>query len=177
MFTSMRRILIALFALFGALSISAIEHNFNDMLLASEIAFSNSNKTGTTDLTTYNCSGSAVFGQDLINPSESKKISINMPNSTSVMTTSVAIEYLTGFMLQCYPTSIISNIQVYVSETGDFGDPVPAANITRASTGTIDVKLPKGTYYIKLTNTTSTAVSIYQINYYQMPCNCFPVTE
>lgn len=173
----MRRILITLFAFFGALSISAIEHNFNDMLLATEIAFSNSNKTGTTDLTTYNCSGSAVFGQDLINPAGYKKISINMPNSTSVMTTSVAIEYLTGFMLQCYPTSTISNIQVYVSETGVFGDPVPSANITRASTGTIDVKLPKGTYYIKLTNTTSTAVSIYQINYYQMPCNCFPVTE
>lgn len=175
----MRRILIALFALFGALSISAIEHNFNDMFYDGTLEISNPYRVGVTALTTYNCSGDANtrFWMDLINPSESKKISINMPNSTSVMTTSVAIEYLTGFMLQCYPTSTISNIQVYVSETGDFGDPVPAANITRASTGTIDVKLPKGTYYIKLTNTTSTAVSIFQINYYQMPCNCFPVTE
>lgn len=175
----MRRILIALFTLFGALSISAIEHNFNDMFYDGTLEISNPYRVGVTALTTYNCSGDANtrFWMDLINPSESKKISINMPNSTSVMTTSVAIEYLTGFMLQCYPTSTISNIQVYVSETGVFGDPVPAANITRESTGTIDVKLPKGTYYIKLTNTTSTAVSIYQINYYQMPCNCFPVTE
>ena len=175
----MRRILIALFALFGALSISAIEHNFNDMFYDGTLEISNPYRVGVTALTTYNCSGDANtrFWMDLINPSESKKISINMPNSTSVMTTSVAIEYLTGFMLQCYPTSTISNIQVYVSETGIFGDPVPAANITRTSIGTIDVKLPKGTYYIKLTNTTSTAVSIFQINYYQMPCNCFPVTE
>ena len=175
----MRRILIALFALFGALSISAIEHNFNDMFYDGTLEISNPYRVGVTALTTYNCSGDANtrFWMDLINPSESKKIALNMPNSTSVMTTSVAIEYLTGFMLQCYPTSTISNIQVYVSETGVFGDPVPAANITRESSGTIDVKLPKGTYYIKLTNTTSTAVSIYQINYYQMPCNCFPVTE
>lgn len=176
----MRRILITLFAFFGALSISAIEHNFNDMFYDGTLEISNPYRVGVTALTTYNCSGDANtrFWMDLINPSESKKISINMPNSTSVMTTSVAIEYLTGFMLQCYHTTELSNIKVYVSNDGVFGDPLSGENITYdSSNGTIDVKLPKGTYYIKLTNTTSTAVSIYQINYYQMPCNCFPVTE
>lgn len=156
---------------------TAIEHNFHTMLNGGTLSCPNPYKIGTisgSPDTIYTCTGSAVFGADLVNPSGYQVIAINLPNSSSVVTLSPSIENLTIIRLMHYPLTTRTNIKVYVSPTTTFGDPL-SGDAIRYDNGVIEATIPKGNYYIKIANTSSTAVSIYQIDYFTSSCNCFVV--
>lgn len=151
-----------------------ITHEF-----ASGFTFSNSNKTATKDGFSYSCgSSTAVFGQDLINPAGKKVIALNMPDGSSGATTSTAIENLTRVMISHYPASRCENLKVYISTDGSsWGSALSGDAIEYGNSGTIYAFLPKGNYYLKFANTTSTAVSIIQVEYTTEPCVCLKVVS
>ena len=141
--------------------------------------FSNSNKTATKDGFSYSCgSSTAVFGLDLINPAGTKVIALNMPDGSSEATTSTAIENLTRVMISHYPASRCENLKVYTSTDGSsWGSALSGDAIEYGNGGTIFVTVPKGNYYLKFANTTSTAVSIIQVEYTTEPCVCLKVVS
>ena len=153
-----------------------ITHDFNAMN-GTTLQLTNSNLTGTTDLLTYTCSGSAIFTLDHMNPIGKKKICIYMPNSSSVFTTT-AVEGLMQIHLSPYPPSKCENIKVYVSTDGtNWGDAISGDAIEYQNNGGIWANVPRGTYYIKVTNTTSDQVSIISIAYNISPCYCLQVVS
>lgn len=148
-----------------------ITHEF-----ASGFTFTNSNKTATKDGFAYSCgSSTASFWLDLIYGSV---IALNMPDGSSSATTSTAIENLTRVMISHYPASKCENLKVYISTDGSsWGSALSGDAIEYGNSGTIFVTVPKGNYYLKFANTTSTAVSIIQVEYTTEPCVCLKVVS
>ncbi len=147
-----------------------VTHDFNsDAADLTKLRFSNSNLTGTTPLLTYTCTGGAVFGLDLINPSASKKIAINLPSSGSTVTTTAA-DSLVVIDIYHFPTSKCKNIKIQLSrDSVHWTDYMDADYMD----GEIWLRTIPGKYHIRITNTTSTKVSIREIRYSFDGCDCF----
>ena len=146
-------------------------HNFQSVSTdPAELKFSNSNQTGTTPLLTYTCTGGAVFGPDLINPSGSKVIAINLASSGNTVTTT-AVDSLAVMDICHYPSSSkCENIKVQLSrDSVHWTGPMEA----EYSKGRIWLRFIPGKYFVRFTNTSSTKVSIYQIEYSFDGCDCF----
>lgn len=146
-----------------------ITHNFQAKTTAKEIAFSNSYKTGTIGDTVYTCSGGATFGADEFYKSV---IAINLPSSSSEVVVSPAIEGLTQVRISHYPNTECPNLKVYISTDGtSWGDPLPA-DAMGYGLGTTFADVPKGNYYLKFANSSSTQLSIIEIRYTTDPSSC-----
>lgn len=132
--------------------------------------FSNSYRTATTSLLTYTCASESAFGIDPVY----KEICAILNTSTDTLTTT-QVKELTGFQIAHIPVAKCEKVEVYVSKTGVFDGVLPLSgdNITYNSTGTIDVTIPRGNYYIKIVNTDRNRFSIRGIDYYLDHCNCF----
>ena len=149
-------------------------HNFASMP-ASDLVFTNSNKTATTPLTVYTCSGpNAVFGLDHAYNSQT---SIRLPKYGSTVTTS-CINELSEFTITYEPIAESRlNLKVQVSKDSvNWGYPLSTSDSIAYSTGSITVTLPRNNYYVRIKNTNSSDVSIRIITYYQDHCNCFIYT-
>ncbi len=163
------------FMLCCAMPLSAEEttHNFKDMITASTLTLTNSNKTGATDLFTYCCSGTAVFGLDLVNSTSYKVAALNMSTATSVVVSDKAIEGLTNIRISHLPTNATrTNLHIWISTDGAAWTDVSASAVYNK--GQIDISLDRGDYYIKLTSTSSSSLSINEMKYTWETCNCFP---
>ena len=148
----------------------SVTHNFNsDAADPAKLKFSNSNMTGTTPLLTYTCTGGAAFGKDLINPSASKEIAINLAFSGSTVTTTAA-DSIAVIDIYHFPTSKCKNIKIQLSRDSvhwtDYMD-------AEYGNGEIWLRTIPGKYHIRITNTTSTKVSIREIRYSFGGCDCF----
>lgn len=146
-------------------------HNFqSDSADPAKLKFSNTNHTGTTPLLTYTCTGGALFGPDLINPSATKKIAINLASSGNTVTTT-AVDSLAVMDICHYPSSSkCENIKVQLSrDSVHWTGPMEA----EYSKGHIWLRFIPGKYFVRFTNTSSTKVSIYQIEYAFDGCDCF----
>lgn len=149
-----------------------ITHNFHAKTTAKEIAFSNSNKQATmNDGFVYSCgTSSAVFGAELIY--SSLTIAINLPNSSSEVVVSPAIEGLTQVRISHYPDAECPNLKIYISTDGtSWGDPLPA-DAMGYGLGTTFADVPKGNYYLKIANSSSEQLSIIEIRYTTDPSSC-----
>ena len=179
----MKRTLIAmvLFTLSSAICRAegepTITHNFASMSSASTLAWPVNYKTGVTDDVTYSCTGtSSTFGVDHVNGTT---ISITMSKADDVITLSPALEGLTKFEIYFYPTNAKrTNIEVYVSTDGvNWGDAVSGDNRSD-SNGLIRIKdLPRNDYRVQIRNKTATAISIFEMRYYQSSCRCLRVVS
>lgn len=147
-----------------------VTHDFNlDAAYPTKLRFSNSNYTGTTPLLTYTCTGGAIFGMDLINPSASKEIAINLPSSGSMVTTTAA-DSIAVIDIYHFPTSKCKNIKIQLSrDSVHWTDYMDADYMD----GEIWLRTIPGKYHIRITNTTSTKVSIREIRYSFDGCDCF----
>ena len=146
----------------------SVTHNFHsDSADPAKLRFSNSNLTGITPLLTYTCTGGAVFGPDL---SGNKKVAINFASSGNTVTTT-AVDSLAVIDIFHYPeTSKCENIKVQLSrDSVHWTGPMEA----EYSKGRIWLRFIPGKYFVRFTNTSSTKVSIYQIEYSFDGCDCF----
>ena len=149
----------------------SVTHNFHsDSADPAKLKFSNSYLTGITPLLTYTCTGGATFGLDLINPSATKKIAINLASSGSTVTTTAA-DSIAVLDIFHFPTnSKCENIKIQLSRDSvhwtDYMD-------AEYSNGEIWLRTIPGKYHIRITNTTSTKVSIREIRYSFDGCDCF----
>ena len=146
----------------------SVTHNFHsDSADPAKLKFSNFNHTGTTPLLTYTCTGGAVFGPDL---SGNKKVAINLASSGNTVTTT-AVDSLAVVDIFHFPeTSKCENIKVQLSrDSVHWTGPMEA----EYSKGRIWLRFIPGKYFVRITNTSSTKVSIYQIEYSFDGCDCF----
>lgn len=148
----------------------SVTHDFNsDAAYPAKLKFSNSNLTGTTPLLTYTCSGGATFGKDLINSNDYKVIAINLASSGSTVTTTAA-DSIAVIDIYHFPASKCENIKIQLSRDSvhwtDYMDP-------EYRNGQIWLRTIPGKYHIRITNTTSTKVSIHEIRYSFGGCDCF----
>lgn len=144
-----------------------ITHNFHEMSGLSQLTFSSANKVGETDLVTYTCSGTgATFGVT------NSKICIQLPQNGSQVVTSPAIEGLTNFRIYHYPSSVCSNINVYISTNGSTWGAALSGAAIEYGYGVIYVTVPKGNYYVKIANSTATSVSVFQVIYTTEESSC-----
>ena len=156
-------LLLALSVAVSSVEAGSVTHEFN----TGGITFSNNNKTGTTDLLTYQCNGSAVFEATKIN--NQSTICLKMTNSSSEVVSDRPIPNLSGLQVYYYPRSQHTNIQVYLSKDGvHWGDPLSGTYMT---TG-IDLTFPQSDYYIRLTSTGTPTVWIEGIKYTWGDCDC-----
>ena len=158
---------LVLSAAYNSVEAGSATHEFQTMA-GSTLILSNSNKTGTTGLFTYQCSGSAVFGLKNINGLNT--ICLYMPNSTSEVVSDRPIRNLASLQIGYFPNDYAhTNIKVYVSKDGaDWGEPLSGSY---SKTG-ITLSFPQSDWYIRLTNTSSTAVWIQDITYQWGDCDC-----
>lgn len=149
-----------------------VPHVFHTMDKKTDLIFSNDNKTAETSLLTYTCDSKSAFGVDHVYKME---ICAVLNTSTGTLTTT-QVKELTGFQIAHWPAVKCEKVEVYVSKTGVFDGVLPLSgdNITYNPTGTIDVSIPRGNYYIKIVNTDgSNKFSIRSMHYYLDHCNCF----
>lgn len=146
------------------------EHDFQSMVSKSEIVVTNSYHTATTDLLTYQCSGSnSSFAKDhLYKTLWSFKL---LDNGSTVTTTK--INELAEFQLAHYPPTTYTNLKVYVSKDSITWSPALTGDSISYSAGTVAVTIPRNNYYVRFRNVASTDVSILSIIWYQDHCNCF----
>ena len=159
-------------ALCRAEKVAGAVHEFNDMFSVT-LTTSDGDKVGTTDFVTYTCTGTnAKFGN------RSGVIAIDLPAAGSTVTTTL-IDDFCGFQLVHDPHGkSCENLKVYVSTDGeDFGEPLSGTAVSY-SKGMVYVNIPPGDYYVRLANSSSTAVSIQKITFYQNHCpKCFEYKE
>lgn len=156
---------------------SPVEHEFQTMSKdAAQLSCSNENKVGVTPLATYTCTGTnAEFWKDLINASSYKVISINLPDANNFVTTS-AIEDLAGIQILHYPNTggnvPCTNITLQLSrDSVHWTDAIVQDGMYTNSY--INANFVPGRYFVRLTNTNGTDVSIYKIIYrFDSGCNC-----
>lgn len=145
-----------------------VAHSFHSMSQPTEIEFTNSNKTATTELTTYTCTGGAEFGV------VSGTIYAILSKSGGTVTTT-QIKELSEFRID-HPRedSKFENLKVYLAKNGGaFGSALSGDSINYQK-GHIVVTIPRGNYAVKLTNTDGTnPVRVSGITYYMDHCNCF----
>ncbi len=154
---------------------AVITHNFDDKFKARpmELSFYAENTKATTnDGYTYTCSGNAEFGID------GGYLYLLMPKSGDDFILSPAITDLAEILLYYSPFTSPPypnyHIQVYISSDGSsWGDPLPAARLTKADIKSVKVLIPKGTHYVRIRHTDNTAIKIQQITYTTSDCNCF----
>ena len=170
-------LIISLFTLSSAVCRAEGEpliHNFPDMSGKGTLTWPVNYKTGVTADVTYTCTGTAAtFGVDQVYKTY---VALNMSKSNDTITLSPALEGLTKFEIYFYQDATRKTIEVYVSNDGvDWGEAITGDNRVDDS-GMIRIKdLPRNNYYIQLRNKTNTAVSIYELRYYQSSCRCLRV--
>lgn len=164
--THIRYILICLFSLSPIISgaeTRTITHDFDKMYYEDKtLNVTNFNKTGTTDLVTYTCTGSkAEIFLDLFNPDGRKKIAINLEEYGNYVTTT-AVTNLQRVEISCNSQKEKSFIKVLISTDGiNWRDP---DNIDYSSM--ITATFAAGDYYVKILNNASrNKVSILEIDY------------
>ena len=147
-------------------------HNFQSMTSASEIAYSNSNKTGTTDLVTYTCSGgSAVFSADL--SKSGGNIAIFMEGSGAQVVTSPVIDELDSIRFTYLPASSLT-IKVAISTDGSSWTDIEVLNPVN---GVKHVIPPvKGPYMVRIKRY-DTNFYITEIEYITKSCHCLRVVN
>lgn len=146
----------------------SVTHNFHsDSAYPTKLRFSNSNLTGITPLLTYTCTGGAIFGMDAVG--KSNTICMNLGASGSTVTTTAA-DSLAVIDIVHFPASECKNIKIQLSR-----DSVHWTNYMDADyrNGQIWLRTIPGKYHIRITNTTSTKVSIREIRYLFDGCDCF----
>lgn len=145
-----------------------VTHNFHsDSADPAKLEFSNSYHTGTTPLLTYTCTGGAVFGLDAV--SKSNTICMNLGARGNTVTTTAADSIAVIDILH-FPASKCENIKIQLSRDSvhwtDYMD-------AEYKNGEIWLRTIPGKYHIRITNTTSTKVSIREIRYSFDGCDCF----
>jgi len=159
-------------ALCRAEKVAGAVHEFKDMFTDGTLEASDDYTIGTTDFVTYTCTGTnAKFGNRL------GVIGIDLPAAGSTVTTT-QIDDFCGLILNHLPVAKCTNIKVYVSADGvDFGEPISGSSI-EYKTGEVEVNIPPGDYYVRVKNSSSTAVSIRKITFWQNHCpKCFDYKE
>lgn len=156
-------LLLALSVAVSSVEAGSATHDFNTMA-GSTLIFSNNYQTGTTDLLTYQCNGSAVFA------ATNSTICLKMTNSSSEMVSDRPIPNLSSLKVLYYSASYpYTNIQVYLSKDGvSWGDPLSGSY----SKNGIDLTFPQSDYYVRLTNTTASTVWIQGFKYTWGDCDC-----
>ena len=166
--------------LFGLLILSSafcraesdpVVHNFGEMGGAKTIQYANANKVGKTDLTTYTCTGTgATFDRTLANGHYYVDLKLAKTND---MVTTTAITDLSGIeLLQHTPyAQLIDNLEIRLSyDSIRWTEPIEASG----SSGHMWSNFLPGKYYVRIKNTTGTAMNIWQITWrFGDPCNCF----
>ena len=160
-------------ALCRAEKVAGAVHEFKDMFKDGTLTASDDYTIGTTDFVTYTCTGTnAKFG------ALSKVIAIDLPTAGSTVTTT-QIDDFCGFQLFHNPyDKSCENLKVYVSTDGEnFGEPLSGSSIEYKK-GEVEVNIPPGDYYVRVKNSSSTAVSIRKITFWQNHCpKCFDYKE
>lgn len=146
----------------------SVTHNFHsDSVDPAKLTFANSYHTGITPLLTYTCTGGAVFGLDAV--SKSNTICMNLGGCGNTVTTTAA-DSIAVIDIYHFPVSKCENIKIQLSRDSvhwtDYMDP-------EYGNGEIWLRTIPGKYHIRITNTTSTKVSIREIRYSFGGCDCF----
>jgi len=147
----------------------SVTHNFHsDSADPAKLEFSNSYHTGTTPLLTYTCTGGAVFGLDAVG--KSKTICMNLGARGDTVTTTAADSIAVIDIYHFPANSKCENIKIQLSRDSvhwtDYMD-------AEYKDGEIWLRTIPGKYHIRITNTTSTKVSIREIRYSFDGCDCF----
>lgn len=175
-------VLLALTSLAQA-EMTSFTHDFHALYTASpkKLTITNTNHTGTTNSTThdlvYSCAGTAVFTYETVNPEGSQKMSISMPSTTAIASTTTAIENLKQVEIVRLPVGNTKNIQIQVSEYADFRTIITNDTTIYYTSGVVEARFPKGTYYVRLVKTNNTNLFVTSIIYYQEPCHCLRVVS
>jgi hypothetical protein len=147
----------------------SVTHNFHsDSADPAKLEFSNSYHTGTTPLLTYTCTGGAVFGLDAV--SKSNTICMNLGASGNTVTTTAADSIAVIDIYHFPATSKCENIKIQLSRDSVHWTDYMDADYMN---GQIWLRTIPGKYHIRITNTTSTKVSIREIRYSFDGCDCF----
>lgn len=164
-------LLFSLCTVMGYADRETVAQSFNSMY-PSELELSADYKTITTDKVTYTCTGGTT--QFWLDHQFGTVYSIVLAESVGTVTTTKVNE-LIGFQILSRPNSKNDKVKVYVSKDGvDFGTALSGDKITYDKSGTIDVSIPRGNYYIRIVNTNSSSkCSLTRIDYYLDHCNCF----
>ena len=135
------------------------------------ISYTNNNKKCITDFVTYTCSDhtGTMFGLS------SSKIAILLPKAGSTVTTT-KISDLVGLQIIHDPYSKCENVDVYISLDSAKWELVSVESTYK--TGSIDIPtFMHDSYYVKITNTTTSTFAIRSITYFMEKCNCFRYVE
>ncbi len=146
-----------------------VTHDFNsDAAYPAKLTFANSYLTGITPLLTYTCTGGATFGLDAV--SKSNTICMNLGACGSTVTTTAA-DSIAVLDIFHFPTnSKCENIKIQLSRDSVHWTDYMDAEYMK---GEIRLRTIPGKYHIRITNTTSTKVSIREIRYSFDGCDCF----
>ena len=146
-------------------------HNFHSMY-GTTLSVTNGNKTGTTDLVTYTCSGgSAQFSADF--SKSGGKIAIFMEGSGAQVVTSPVIDELDSIRISYLPASALE-VQVSISTDGSSWTDVEVLNPVG---GVKNVKLPENGPYMVRIKRKGTNFYITEIKYITKPCHCLRVVN
>lgn len=147
----------------------SVTHNFHsDSADPAKLTFANSYLTGITPLLTYTCTGGAVFGLDAV--SKSNTICMNLGASGNTVTTTAADSIAVIDIFHFPADSKCENIKIQLSRDSVHWTDYMDAEYKK---GEIWLRTIPGKYHIRITNTTSTKVSIREIRYSFDGCDCF----
>lgn len=138
---------------------------------AGSLELSDKNKTGTTEFTTYTCSGgNAQFF--LYGTVPNRYLCIYIEGSGAQVVTS-EIAGLDSLVISYFPSQDYhKDFYVSTSPTGEA--PWTLQTVQRISKGRSAVKLPtQGNYYVKIWRK-GTDLYLREIEYYMVRCACFP---
>lgn len=152
-----------------------VTHNYNTLFTSvpRQLEITNSNKSGNVRNGEfyYTCEGDGRFGVSI---SSSGEICINLPNSSSAVNTQRISNLQRLRMVTQLAGQKYENIKVKFS-TDSLSWTTVVADSMVWNKGEITAKFAPGNYFVKVYNTTSTAVSIMQTTYTILDnCNCFP---
>jgi len=158
-------------------AIESVTHDFNSMYTASTLTTSSPYTVGETELVTYTCAGTdAKFWLDPVNPLGSQLISINLPSSNCSVTTTTVENLAEIEVRYLHQTGESPSIELKLSQDGTEWETIePDTHETLSQSGVITASFDPGTYYVRLTNTSTKNASIYQIQYGIEVCNCLRV--
>ena len=146
-------------------------HNFHSMY-GTTLSVTNGNKTGTTDLVTYTCSGgSAQFLADI--SKSGGNIAIFMEGSGAQVVTSPVIDELDSLRISYLP-DLSRTVQVSISTDGSSWTDV---DVLSPVSGVKQVKLPaKGPYQVRIKRYDKDFY-ITEIKYITKACHCLRVVN
>jgi hypothetical protein len=145
-----------------------IEHHFHSMSKTNTISFTNLNKKATTnDGITYICAGAADFRHD-----SEWVLSLRLKDENDSVTIAPPLNKLSEIRIFRKPASA-TNIMVAYSRDGSTWTNVSGGKIS-STKDCVTAILPVSAFYIKIYNTASgTPITIQQITYTFLDCNCF----